>query len=112
MIGPVSEEELAPAFQQLLARMKPGEISQPQRVQRGYQILKLESRTETKVLSFDEARDQISDRVFQQKRRGELQKYLEKLRSQAIIEWKNADVQKAYDEGVKQQAAEDASSSL
>ena len=32
-------------------------------------------------------------------------KYLEKLRSQAIIEWKNTDVKKAYDEGVRQQAA-------
>ena len=29
-------------------------------------------------------------------------KYLKKLRSQAIIEWKNAAMQKAYDEGLKQ----------
>ena len=32
-------------------------------------------------------------------------KYLEKLRAQAIIEWKNEDIKKAYDEGLKRQAA-------
>ena len=31
-------------------------------------------------------------------------KYLERLRSQAIIEWKNQDVKRAFEEGLKQQA--------
>jgi peptidyl-prolyl cis-trans isomerase SurA len=100
LIGPINEEELAPALRQTLARMKVGEITQPLRTPRGYQILKLESRTDTKVLSFDEARDQISDRVFQQKRRGEMQRYLVKLRAQAIIEWKNDEIRKMYEQRV------------
>ena len=33
------------------------------RTQRGYQILKLESRTETRIRSFDDARGDISNRV-------------------------------------------------
>ena len=32
-------------------------------------------------------------------------KYLEKLRAQAIIEWKNEEIRKAYLEGLKRQAA-------
>ena len=52
-------------------------------------------------MSFDKAKDQISDRVFTGKRTEEFQKYLEKLRSQAIIEWKNPELKKAYEEGLK-----------
>ena len=85
------------ALRQLLARMKVGEITQPLRTPRGYQILKLESRSEKKVLSFEDARDQISDKVFQLKRRGEMDKYIEKLRAQAIIEWKNDEIRKLYE---------------
>ena len=42
--------------------------------------------------------------MFTDKRRDEFQKYLVKLRAQAIIDWRNQDIKKAYDEGVAQQA--------
>ena len=38
----------------------------------------------------------IGDAIFEQKRQVELKKYLERLRSQAIIEWKNEEIKKAY----------------
>ena len=50
-------------------------------------------------MPFEQAREQISERVFTDKRKAEFQKYLEKLRAQAIIEWKNHDVKKAYEAG-------------
>ena len=50
-------------------------------------------------MPFEQAREQISNRVFTDKRKAEFQKYLEKLRAQAIIEWKNEDVKKAYEAG-------------
>ena len=53
----------------------------------------------------EEAHDRISERVFEQKRRGEFQKYLVRLRGQAIIEWKNDEVKKAYDSGLAAQTA-------
>jgi hypothetical protein len=40
--------------------------------------------------------------VFNEKRKVEFQKYLDKLRGQAIIEWKNPDVKRAFEEGLKQ----------
>jgi peptidyl-prolyl cis-trans isomerase SurA len=110
LIGPISEDELAPALRQLFERMKVGEITQPLRSQRGYQILKLEARTETKSLPFEEARDKIADKVFEQKRRGEMDKYLQKLRAQAIIEWKNDDIKKLYEQELAKRQAEAASS--
>ena len=55
-------------------------------------------------MPFEQAREQISDRVFTGKRKEEYNKYLAKLRTQAIIDWKNTDVKKAYEEGLVEQA--------
>src|SRR4029077_10229910 len=100
LIGPIKVDELAPALQTMLAKMKPGDISEVIRTQRGYQILTLESRTETKVKSFDEGRQDISDRIADEKRRGETQKYLEKLRAGATITWHNDELKKAYEQAL------------
>ncbi len=104
LIGPLNVSDLSPDFRKVIEALKPGEMTQVIRTQRGYQILKLESTTPTKILEFEKARDQISDRVFTDKRRDEFEKYLVKLRAQAIIDWRNADVKKAYEEGLAQQA--------
>jgi parvulin-like peptidyl-prolyl isomerase len=105
LIGPISQEELAPALQEVLMKMQPGEITEPMRTPRGYQILKLEAKTERQTLSFEEARDQIANRVFAQKRQGELERYLRKLRSQAIIEWKNEEIRAIYERATRQRSA-------
>ena len=102
LIGPLSMTDLSPDLQKLIEPMKPGDITQPMRGPRGYQILKLETATSAETKSFDEAREEISNRVFTDKRRVEFGKYLDKLRAQAIIEWKNPDVKKAYDQGLAQ----------
>jgi peptidyl-prolyl cis-trans isomerase SurA len=100
LIGPLNDAELNPALQKLLGTMKPGDISEVLRTPTGYQILKLEARTEPQVLSAEQARDQIADRLYDQKRRQELRRYLTRLRGQAIIEWKNQEMRKAYEAGL------------
>jgi peptidyl-prolyl cis-trans isomerase SurA len=105
LIGPISLNDVAPQLRTLIEAMKPGDVSEPIRIARGFQILKLETTTQAQTLPFEQARDQISERVFTDKRKAEFQKYIEKLRAQAIIEWKNQDVKKAFEEGLKQQAA-------
>ena len=102
LIGPLSVNDLSPDLRKLVEAMKAGDVSELVRTTRGYQILKLESITPTQTLPLEQAREQISERVFTDKRKAEFQKYLEKLRAQAIIEWKNEDVKKAYEEGLKQ----------
>jgi parvulin-like peptidyl-prolyl isomerase len=104
LIGPLNVNDLSADFRRLVEGLKVGGVTTAIRTQRGYQILKLESSTPTQVLTFEQARDQISDRVVTDKRRDEFQKYLVKLRAQAIIDWKNADLKKAYEEGLTAQA--------
>jgi len=104
LIGPLSMNDLSPDLQKLIEGMKVGDLSPVVRTSRGYQILKLDSSTPTATMPFEQARQQISDRVVTGKRSEEFGKYLVKLRSQAIIEWKNDDVKKAFELGVAQQA--------
>jgi peptidyl-prolyl cis-trans isomerase SurA len=103
-IGPLSVNDLSPDLRKLVESMKAGEVSEPVRTSRGYQLLKLEAITATNTMTLEQAREQISEHVFTEKRKAEFQKYLQKLRAQAIIEWKNEDVKKAFEEGMKLQA--------
>jgi peptidyl-prolyl cis-trans isomerase SurA len=100
LIGPISLNDIAPDLRKLIEAMKVGEVSEVIRNQRGFQILKLETMTPLQTMAFEQARDQISERVFTDKRKVEFEKYLQKLRAQAIIEWKNPDVQKAFEQGL------------
>jgi parvulin-like peptidyl-prolyl isomerase len=97
LIGPLNSSELAPSLRDLLAKMQVGDVTEPIRTQRGYQLLKLESRNDAKLRSFEEARGEIGNRIGDQKLRGEREKYLDRLRAQATITWRNAELQKAYE---------------
>jgi parvulin-like peptidyl-prolyl isomerase len=101
LIGPLSVNDLSPDLRKVIEGLKVGGISEVVHTTRGYQLLKLESSTPAQTLPFEQAREQIGDRVFTGKRQEEFEKYKQKLRQQAIIEWKNDDVKKAYDAGLK-----------
>ncbi len=105
LIGPVNPEEMSPQLLAVVKSLKVGETTQPIRTQRGYQIIKLESRSETVVPQLEQVRNQVADRVFREKGRPEMAKYLKKLREQAIIEWKNDELRKAYEVYVARPAA-------
>jgi parvulin-like peptidyl-prolyl isomerase len=100
LIGPLNLSELSPEVRKLIESLKPGQISDVIRAQRGYQLLKLETSTPPETMKFEDARNQISDRVFTDKRKEEYDKFLERLRGQAIIEWKNEDLKHAYEKGL------------
>lgn len=98
LLGPVRVDELAPAIAELVTKLKVGEVSPVFRTARGYQFLKLENLTPAAVRPFDEVRDEVANRMWEERRRVELRKYLRKLRAQAIIEWKNDELRKAYEQ--------------
>jgi peptidyl-prolyl cis-trans isomerase SurA len=100
LIGPIHMDELAPQLQQLLNKLKVGEVADVVRTTRGYQILKLESRTEMKNRSFEEARNDIGRRVIESKSRSAMQAYLDELRAQAQIDFRNAELERAYEQAL------------
>jgi peptidyl-prolyl cis-trans isomerase SurA len=105
LIGPVNRSELSKPLQDLLAKLSVGEVSEVIRSQRGYQVIKLESASAATVRPFEQVKGEIADKVFNEKRRTEFQKYLTRMRAQAIIEWKNEELKKAYEQRVATAAA-------
>lgn len=103
LIGPLAVAQLSTTLQQMIEKMKPGEITEPLRTQRGYQILKLETLKPASIPAFENVRDAAADRVHAERQRSEVRKFLSRVRGQALIEWKNDELKKAYE---KQVAAE------
>ena len=108
LIGPLGVGELAQPLQDQLAGMTVGSVTEVIRTPTGYQILKLETRTQTQIRSYEEARSDIGEQVGSAKMAGERLSYLDRLRSQATITWWNEELERAYDEALaaRQEATE------
>src|SRR3984893_1094564 len=104
LLGPISLADLSADLRKIIEPMKNAELTQAIRTPRGYQVFKVESITTSQTMPYEQVADQIKDRVATGKSKDEFDKYLAKLRSQAIIEWKNPDVHKAYDDWLKKQS--------
>ncbi len=100
LIGPISLSDIVPQLRQILEPLKTGDITAVLRTQAGYQIYKVDTLSPAKELSWDQAREEIYARVGTSKQEAEFTKYLMKVRSQAVIEWKNAELKKLYDQRV------------
>jgi peptidyl-prolyl cis-trans isomerase SurA len=100
LIGPFNVSELSPDLHKVLDKMKPGEITQPIRAARGYQILKLETSKASAQRPFDGVRDLVAERVYNERSKTEMRKFLDRVRRQAIIVWKNDELRKAYEQQV------------
>jgi parvulin-like peptidyl-prolyl isomerase len=100
LIGPFARSDISSQLQQMIDKMKPGDVTPAVRTPKGYQIFKLESLTQPALQPFDSVRDLIADRVAGARTQVEMKKFLARLRSRAIIEWKNDDLKKAYEKQV------------
>jgi parvulin-like peptidyl-prolyl isomerase len=99
LVGPISLSDIAPQLRQILEPLKAGDITEVLRTQAGYQIYKVDTLSPVKELPWDQAREEIYGRVGTAKQAAEFAKYLQKVRAQAVIEWKNAELKKMYDQG-------------
>ena len=100
LIGPLSVTVLSPQLLKIIDGLIPGDVSQVIQVDLGYQILKLESRTEEVISPLEDIRPEIADRIASEKIRVSREKYVETLRQQAIITWRNDDLKKFYEQAL------------
>lgn len=97
LIGDVNENDMSDTLRPMIDALKPGDITPPIRTQRGYQILKLDSRSPQQPKPFDDVREAIAQKIYEQRVDGETQKYLDKVRTGALIEWKDQNLEDIYD---------------
>jgi peptidyl-prolyl cis-trans isomerase SurA len=100
LIGPISLADVVPALRQILESLKTGQFTEVVRTQAGYQIYKVDTLTPARVQSWEEAREEIGNRIGNSKQAAEFLRYMQKLRAQAVIDWKNAALKKLYDQRV------------
>ena len=97
LIGPINLAEVSVSLQELIGKMKPGDITQPIRTNKGVQILKLETIKPAAVQPFESVRDLVADKVHSARQQVEVRKFLARVRGQALIEWKNDTHKKMYE---------------
>ena len=105
LIGPMNLVEVSVSLQELIGKMKPGDITQPIRTNKGVQILKLETIKPSAVQPFEAVRDLVADKVHNARQQVEVRKFLARVRGQALIEWKNDTLKKMYEAQVAQDPA-------
>jgi peptidyl-prolyl cis-trans isomerase SurA len=104
LIGPINLAEVSVALQDLIGKMKPGDITAPIRTNRGVQILKLETIKPASTQPFESVRDLVADKVHDARQLTEVRKFMSKVRGQALIEWKNEELKKLYEKQVAQES--------
>jgi peptidyl-prolyl cis-trans isomerase SurA len=100
LIGPILLAEVSVALQELIGKMKPGDVSTPVRTNRGVQLLKLETLKPASTQPFESVRDLVADKVHDVRQQTEVRKFLSRVRGQALIEWKNDELKKLYEKQV------------
>ncbi|MBW8713632.1 MAG: peptidyl-prolyl cis-trans isomerase [Acidobacteria bacterium] len=100
LIGPINLAEVSVSLQDMISKMKPGDVSTPIKTNRGVQILKLETIKPSAVQPFESVRDLVADKVHDARQQTEVRKFMSKVRGQALIEWKNDDLKKLYEKQV------------
>jgi peptidyl-prolyl cis-trans isomerase SurA len=100
LIGPISRDEMNEELLKMLSKMKVGDMTPVVNTATGAQFFQLQSSIESTTLPFEQARPRIADRISGEKIGAEFKKYMARLRSQALMEWKNEDLKKAWEIGI------------
>ena len=96
LIGPFSHADMSPQLLAVVEKMKQGDITPPIRTPKGYQLFKLEVLKAQALQPFNSVSDLVSEKLSGSRTQAEMRKFLTRLRSQAIIEWKNDELKKVY----------------
>ena len=106
LVGPVKVEEINPVLKEAILGLKAGEVTQPIRTAGGFQILKLETRVVSEQRSFDSVRTEVEQILRNERLEPEQVKLLDRLRTQAVIEWKDDNYKKMYETARSRQTSD------
>jgi peptidyl-prolyl cis-trans isomerase D len=97
LIESVDVGVIDPAFRAEIEKLQPKQVSPPIKTGDNYIVFQLQSKTTPEPLPLEEVRDQILQKIFNERMDVERRKHIEKLRAQALIEWKDDGYKQMYD---------------
>ena len=77
---------MLPEFDNVLTKLKPGEISEPFATQSGLHIVKLEGRSHGELQPFEQVKGDIADLLYKKKSEERFNQWLADLRKNAAVE--------------------------
>lgn len=84
-LGFFKKGELEKNIEQVVEKLKIDDISSWIEARNGWYLVKLEEKKESYQKTFDEARKDIEEKLFQQKRQKKIEEYLKKLKEESYI---------------------------
>jgi peptidyl-prolyl cis-trans isomerase SurA len=97
LIGPINIDDLSETISKAISGLKQGDVAEPLRTRTGYQLIKLESRSTSESEPFEASRERIQQRIIESRIEVERAKFVERLHTQAVIEWKDDAYRKLYE---------------
>ena len=105
LLGEFKLDDIDGVLRQIIEKLKIGEVSEPLRTQRGWQLLKLEAKSVPALKKFDDVQDEILQRMYDDRLDSETEKLLVKIRANALIVWYDDGLKQAYEKRIKERAA-------
>ncbi len=85
LLGTFRPGELLPGFEEAVAQLRPGEISDVVRTRVGFHVIRLEARQAGTMRPFEEVQEEIKSEILRDKTERKYQEWLESLRQQSYI---------------------------
>jgi peptidyl-prolyl cis-trans isomerase SurA len=106
LIGPLNVDDINQTLKDAVAPLQLGEVTAVMRGPRGYQIFQLDNRSTPSQKPFDSVKNEIESELRQERIEPETEKLLGRLRTQAVIEWKDDTFRKLYEQELAKLAAQ------
>lgn len=84
-LGSFKQGQLEKTLEQAVEKLKVGEMTSWLNVRNGWFLLQLDEKKESRLKSFEEARKEIEEKLFNQKSQKGLEKYLKELKEKSFI---------------------------
>jgi parvulin-like peptidyl-prolyl isomerase len=85
-LGTFKEGDMLDAFEREVSKLEAGGLTPWISIQSGWYLLRLEEKTDSQLLAFDEVRNQIQEKIYSERSQAERIKYLEKLKAASFIQ--------------------------
>jgi parvulin-like peptidyl-prolyl isomerase len=84
-LGTIKKGQLDKTLEEAVVNLKPGEIAPWVQAKTGWYLLKLEEKKESRLLTFEEVKKAVEERIFQEKKRKKLDEFLKDLKGKSYI---------------------------